>query len=174
MVNKVCGEIRKVRTKAEMQEEVEKLPVEDQEETEIHLNSIRLQQFCQLVLGVLHPDHHKERYVDDSDCERQRSYPHAGYVQLKERKVNATPERPGGPDSSELLHATGLVCRALHDIMDMSERKRPGVEDTDESTKVAEFAQDSNLSSRVRVFDKLVRKSLQTENMERSATRKKL
>merc|ERR1712007_46821 len=173
MVNKVCGEIQIVRTTAEIQEEVEKVPekVEDQEDIDIHLNSVRLQQFCKFVLGVLHPDHHKERYMDDSACERERVLPHAAYVHLKETDVNET--LVVGPDSAELLHATGLVCRALHNTMDMSERKRPGAEDTEESTKVVEFAKDSNLSRRVRVFDKLVRKSLQTEEVERSATRNK-
>merc|ERR1712107_497753 len=146
--------------------------VEDEKEMEIHLNSVRVQQFCKFVLGVLHPDHHKERYVDDSACDRERALPHAAYVHLEEPDVNEA-VLVGGPDSAELLHATGLVCRALHNTMDMSERKRPGAEDTEESTKAVAFAQDSNLSNRVRVFDKLVRKSLQTENMERSSSRKK-
>merc|ERR1712007_30790 len=85
--------------------------MEEQEMTEIHLNSVRLQQFCQLVLSVSHPEHHKERCVDDSVCERQRVNPHAVYIHLKEDDVNATLE---GPDSAELLYATSLVCRALH------------------------------------------------------------
>lgn len=109
--------------------------------------------------------------MDDSACEREHVHPHASYVHLKEHDVNAILE---GPDSAELLHATSLVCRALHNTIDMCERKRPGAEDTDENAKVVGFARDSNLSSRVRAFDKLVRKSLQTENVERSASRKKL
>jgi len=174
MVNKVCGEIQIVRTNLLLLEEYEDVPekVEDQEETEMYLNSIRLQQFCQLVFGVLHPDHHKERCVDDSTCEAERVHPHAVYVKLDEVAMNANATLEG-PDSAELLHATSLVCRALHNTLDMSERKRPGSEATEESAKAVEFAQDSNLSHRVRVFDKLVRKSLQTENMERSASRKK-
>jgi len=170
MVNKVCGELRIVRTTAEAQDEEVSEKVEEVE-TEVQLNSIRLQQFCQLVTGVLHPDHHKERCMDDSVCERDLVHPHAVYVHLHEYDVDAALE---GPDSAELLHATGLVCRALHNNMDMTERKRPEAEETEESAKVVEFVQDSKLSGRVSVFDKLVRRALQTESVERSASRKKL
>merc|ERR1712063_225978 len=127
----------------------------EKEETEVQLNSIRLQQFCQLVTGVLHPDHHKERCIDDRVCERDCVHPHVVYVHLEEYDVDAALD---GPDSAELLHATGLVCRALHNNMDMTERKRPGAEETEESAKVVEFVQDSKLSGRVSVFDKLVRR----------------
>jgi len=96
---------------------------------------------------------------------------HTVSMHLKEDDVDATLE---APHSAELLHATSLVCRALHDTMAMRERKRPDSEDTEESTKVAEFTQDSKLPSRVRVLDKLVRKSLQARNMGRSASKKKL
>merc|ERR1712137_95758 len=169
MVNKVCGEIRIVRTKAEREEEVEEVPevpemAEEQEEVDMQLNSVRVQQFCQVVLGVLHPDHHKERYVDDSICVREDVRSRAVYVHLEEYDVDAAVQ---GPDSAELIQATGLVCRALHNTMEMSDRKRPGAEDTPESAKVVKFAEDSNLSSRFRLFDRLVRRSLQTENMAR-------
>jgi len=165
MVNKVCGEIRIVRTHAEIQEAVEEVieNVENENETEIYLDSVRLQQFSQLVLGVLHPDLHKDRCMDDSICQRDGVHPHAVYVHLEEYDVNASFE---GPDSAELLHATSLVCRALHNTMDMSERTRPGAADSEDAQVVA-FAQDSNLSARVKVFDKLIRKSLQTEHLSR-------
>merc|ERR1712137_359094 len=171
MVNKVCGELRIVRTTAETQDEEVSEKVEQKEETEVQLNSIRLQQFCQLVTGVLHPDHHKERCIDDRVCERDCVHPHVVYVHLEEYDVDAALD---GPDSAELLHATGLVCRALHNNMDMTERKRPGAEETEESAKVVEFVQDSKLSGRVSVFDKLVRRALQTESVDRCASRKKL
>jgi len=173
MVNKVCGEVLIVRTRPHVEDEVEDVPeeVEKQEEEEFQLNSVRVQQFCQVVSGVTHPDIGREGCLDDSACERELVHPRAVYVHLDEYDVDAAVE---GPDSAELLQATSLVCRALHNTMDMNERGRPGVEDTEASAKVAEFARDSELSNRVRIFDRLVRRTLQTEGMERSATRKNL
>merc|ERR1712137_142477 len=130
-----------------------------------------VQQFCQVVSGVTRPDGGREGCLDDIACERELVRPRAVYVYLEEYDVDDAVE---GPDSAELLQATSLVCRALHNTMDMNERGRPGVEDTEASIRVAKFARDSELSTRVRAFDRLVRRTLQTEGMERSATRQNL
>lgn len=69
MVNKVCGEVVMVRTRPHVEDEVEDVPEEvgNQEEDEIHLNSIRLQQFCQVVSRVTHPGNDdSERCLDDT------------------------------------------------------------------------------------------------------------
>merc|ERR1711937_224890 len=78
MVNKVCGEVLIVRTRPHVEDEVEDVPaeVENREEDEIHLNSVRVQ-FCQVVSGVAHPDNGREGCLDDIACERELVRPRA-------------------------------------------------------------------------------------------------
>jgi len=100
--------------------------------------------------------------MDDDACTREFQLPRAAYVSLRENRVDEAFEN--GPASQELLQATSLVMRALHDTTDVGERRGFEGENTEEIVKVEV---DENTASRIRTFDRLVRKTLKTEEHAR-------
>lgn len=170
MVNKVCGDLRIVRTqpvtKQEDDEEVIPENVDDKV-VELNLDSLRVQQLCNFVNGILHPDSHKIRSMDDYACTREFEHSRGFYVRINENGVEVTNHL--GPDSGELLHATELVFQALHNTTDMGERKQHEYEGDEGAEE--KFVQVGEMIARVRGFNRLVCKTLNTESNMRGSSK---
>jgi len=167
MVNKVCGDLKIVRTqpvtKQEDDEEVIPENVDDKV-IELNLDSLRVQQLCNFVNGILHPDNHKIRSMDDDVCTRECEHPRTFFVHINENGVEVTNHL--GPDSGELLQATELVFQALHNTTDMGERKQYESEGAEKT-----FVQAGEMIARVRDFNRLVCKTLNTESNIRGTSK---
>jgi len=161
MVNKVVASNKAIRTSSESNCELEEAgnleQVKPAAELQIILNNVKLQEYCWLVHNVLH-EGHRMRCMDDDFCIKETERPRAAYVNLHENRVDQVFE--SGPASQELFQATSLVFRALHDTIDVGQRRC-----YEEKTINVEFDEDTN--GRIRTFGRLVHKSLKTEEEAR-------